>query len=279
MSIILKALKSNSEENKTNGATKPADGFFAGRDQLIEKKRSSLFKFDTTNILNSFKTKRVYILAGLFVVVLGFWVGVRIFNGGGQKIVPLGMETVTQPVDQAPAVVTTDSAPAPAPDSAPVAAPQTSADQVNQGMDAFDAGNYDQSITLFKSALETDPNNALIHNSLGLALLEKKLYSNAADEFQKALELDSDCAECFNNLGLLKSILSQPVEAKTYFERAVAISSVYPDPYFNMGVMYEKVGDLGSATKYYKQFLELYPDKSGETYSMVKKRIAELTGQ
>lgn len=277
MSIILKALKIGSEEDKSNADEKSVEGFFTGRSAPAEKKG--------LQILRGLKLKRVYILAGVFIMVMAFVVGVRIFTGSKQRVIPIETETVSHvspsPSDTAAPGAAVQPPMAEAVVSAPVtdSAAGPHAYLANQGMDAFDAGNYDESITLFKNALEADPDNAMVHNSLGLAFLEKKLYSSAAGEFQKALEIDNGCSECFNNFGLLKSILGELVEAKSYFERAISLSGSYPDPYFNMGVMYEKSGDLGNAVKYYKQFLELYPEKNSDTYTMVKKRIAELAGE
>lgn len=263
MSIILNALKSSSAEQKTNEPVTPPEksanvNFFRGKDSFVLKKKLFNIDLSALNRLN----KRTLILLALFIVALFFSVTVWILRPA-QDIATVAPEQT-------------------APESATAATEQPSLQDeslsklIAQGEEAFNKGDYDTSAALFKDALAKSPNDAMLHNNLGLVFLKKELFASASDEFQKALELDSNCSECFNNLGYLKSVLGDAAEAKKYLEKSISINPSYADPYFNLAVLCERSGDAGNATKNYRSFLDNYPDKASPIVSKVELKIKEL---
>ena len=143
----------------------------------------------------------------------------------------------------------------------------------------FDSGQYDQSLPLFQKLVQEQPSNALLQNDLGMVFLKKELYSSAQVHLTRALELDPSCEVCYGNLGYLKTLLQQYAEAETYLRKAIQLKPDEPKHYFNLAVLYEKNGDLGNGAHYYRQFLDLLPNKDSDIARKVQARIDMLTGR
>lgn len=60
------------------------------------------------------------------------------------------------------------------------------------GYDLLKAGNVEQAIKTFKSAISEDPDNANLYDSLGEAYFVAKNYNDARKNYQKSLELNPD---------------------------------------------------------------------------------------
>ena len=144
---------------------------------------------------------------------------------------------------------------------------------------SYEQGNWDVSLSLWQKGLEQSPNNASIHNNLGLIFLKKEIYSSAEKHFSRSLELDQSCAECFNNLGYLKSLLGEAKEAETYLKKSVQLNPQYADPHFNLAVLYEKNDNLGGAAQSFQNFLVLQKDPNSKISFKVQQHLRELTGK
>lgn len=190
-------------------------------------------------------------------------------------------EVPPPPVPRGPTTASAPVAPTSAVPAASAVAPVTTAvdNDLQVARSQYKSGQYDDSLKSFQKALDKDPNNASIHNDMGLALLKKELFASAEGRFAKALELDDQCAECYNNLGYLKTALEQPIEAEKYLQKSIALRPDYPDPYFNLGVMYEKNGDIGKAVSSYQSFLKKIPKADNDLAVKIKARIRDLNGE
>src|ERR1700747_1798600 len=85
-----------------------------------------------------------------------------------------------------------------------IAAPcfaQTAAVYSRQATQFAQQKSWDQAIANYRKALELEPNNALTHYNLALALKYKGDARQAVDEFQAALRLKSKWADAHYGLG------------------------------------------------------------------------------
>lgn len=257
MSVILEALKhaGKKKEKVFSSAEaiilKEGEGFFRGRKAMLDPPTTSQKSSWISN-------KRGLLLLTLLCVVVGLFIFIW-----QRKPTKVSEYHPVLPLSQA------EEEASPNPENGSV---------LEEAHLAFARGDYDTSSQLLREILEKNPENAQLHNDLGLVLTKKGLYSNAEGHYEKALEIDDKCAECFNNFGYLKSILGQTVEAKKYLEQAIQLSSSYPDPYFNLAVLYEKEGDVGNAVKHYQQFVASTLDKEGELTRKVEQHLSQLTG-
>jgi len=154
--------------------------------------------------------------------------------------------------------------------------------------------HWENSLALFKHALEVTQDNALAHNNLGSAFLEDGEIDAALHHFQAALRLRPEIPKAHNNVGhalmklgrvneavdrYLESIKLNPSAAETYNGLAVALieqgriaESIlhllkalhlephYADAYNNLGAAYRKQGRAINAAKCYLEAIRLKPD-------------------
>lgn len=278
MSVILKALRAQNDE----GGDSQASQDVSQSSQTVRPEGT--FQVDETgNVLpdDSPKSRKrqiilltILLLAIVAFVVLQNWSSWTASAVSNPVPVPVPTPVAVAPVQVAPKPV--EEVPV-VPDTLPPPVPATNND-LQIARSQYKSGEYDDSLKSFQKAIDQDPNNASIHNDMGLVLLKKGLYASAEGHFAKALELDDSCAECYNNLGYLKTALDQPVEAEKYLQKATVLKPDYPDPYFNLAVMYEKSGDVGKAVDYYQSYLKKIPKSDTELTGKIKSRIHDLSG-
>ena len=73
----------------------------------------------------------------------------------------------------------------------------------------------------YVKAVELEPNNAYLHNSLGQVYLTTKEYDKAIAMFDKAIELKKDLADSHFNLGLVYIQKQDYAKAKQYFNKVL----------------------------------------------------------
>jgi len=90
--------------------------------------------------------------------------------------------------------------------------------------------------------------------------LERRQYEMAVREFRNALAVHPDEAVVRNSLGLALIRSGRRSEAVAEFEKATQLSPDYPDPYSNLATALAGEGRLDEAARLYQQALDLSPD-------------------
>ncbi len=80
---------------------------------------------------------------------------------------------------------------------------------------------WHDSVSLFQRAIEVVPDNALAHNNLGMALVEKDRMTEALDHFQKAVEFAPGDTDARSNLGNALRALQRPADAVVAYDNAL----------------------------------------------------------
>jgi Flp pilus assembly protein TadD len=101
-----------------------------------------------------------------------------------------------------------------------------------QGLEAIEAGEFDKAEELFREALEADLFYPSAHNNLGLALLKRQRWYEAAWEFQYAAKLMPKAVEPKHNLANLLEKTGDYAGAEELYEHALELS---PDDIEVMG--------------------------------------------
>ena len=128
-------------------------------------------------------------------------------------------------------------------------------------------------------ANKLEPENANIHNELGLVYRDLEAYQQSLIHFKKALALKSKFSEAQNNLGTLYLLLKEWNLALDCFQKAVS-DILYKTPHFaynNMGLAYYNKGNYQKAIESYQKALQTFP-----SYSLCYENLArtyEATNQ
>jgi Flp pilus assembly protein TadD len=128
------------------------------------------------------------------------------------------------------------------------------------------ARNFDwhDEATLWTSATEVNPDDALAHVNLGNALLE--IPGRAPDafrEYQRALRIYPNYADAHNNLGAILLESGRADEAVAEYQAAVRLDPDYPDAHSNLGSALSQIpGRLPEAAREMETAVRLDPENA-----------------
>lgn len=121
-------------------------------------------------------------------------------------------------------------------------------------------GKVDKGISLLKTAIQIDPNDAIAHNSLGVLYFNKGLFEEATLEFKKAIGLRPSYSLHYKNLGYTLFKIGLIEEAIEQYNTAKKLEPQNPSIHYWLGVSYAEKGLFNEAIKSFKKSLELKPD-------------------
>lgn len=93
-------------------------------------------------------------------------------------------------------------------------------------------GDMDSAISEYSAALELDPNNTNVRNSIGVCFAELNDTAAAKSEFKLVTEIDPTEPMAWYNLGMLNRLKGRDETALAYFEKAYALKKdLYEIPF------------------------------------------------
>ncbi len=134
----------------------------------------------------------------------------------------------------------------------------------NLGNSLMQQGNLREGLEKLLEANRLAPENANIHNGLGLAYRDLGVYEKSIAHFKRALALQAEFPEAQNNLGTVYLLLREWDLAIDRFQMA-ASDILYKTPHFaynNMGLAYYNKGDYQKAIENYQKALRSFPSYS-----------------
>ena len=148
--------------------------------------------------------------------------------------------------------------PAPAPQVEPPS-PSSSVQDLELRGDTLRARkDYLDAIDYYRAALQKD-DTAILHNKVGVSLLQMLKYVDAQKEFQRAVKMDSSYAEGHNNLAVIYYVRRQYGSAIKEYRRAIKLNPTSASFHSNLGSAYFSRKDFNEATKEYAKAMELDP--------------------
>lgn len=114
--------------------------------------------------------------------------------------------------------------------------------------------------TLWRYALEADPDCSICHSNLGASLASRGLYDLAIASFEHSLELRPDRVVTHGNVGAALNNSGRPEEALPHFERVLARHPAHVDTRLNMAVALLRLGRQREAMTHLAIILERDPD-------------------
>jgi Tfp pilus assembly protein PilF len=95
-------------------------------------------------------------------------------------------------------------------------------------------GKFDEAIRYFSKALRINPNNARLHNYLGIVLARQKKESEAIFHFSEALRIDPNDADANYNLGIIFADQKNIKQAIRRYKRALNLNPNMTKALYNL---------------------------------------------
>jgi eukaryotic-like serine/threonine-protein kinase len=118
----------------------------------------------------------------------------------------------------------------------------------------------DEAIKHFRQALRIDPEFAYAHNSLGCALKAGGRLAEAVDHFRHALRIDPLLAEAHANLGGILIAQDRPDEALEHLRQALRSDPRFPEAHIHLCSVLKARGGLKAVIAHYQQVLRDAPE-------------------
>jgi choline-sulfatase len=118
----------------------------------------------------------------------------------------------------------------------------------------------DGAMAAFQKALEIQPGFAMAHRDLGIILLQKGLYAEAATHLQQAADLGLAHPRLYNFLGIAYSRTGRYQDAVKVYTKALDQEPNFAEAHLNLSYVYEKLNRPQSAKQQYATACKLQAD-------------------
>jgi tetratricopeptide (TPR) repeat protein len=132
----------------------------------------------------------------------------------------------------------------------------------NLGAALAATGELDEAITSFRRAIELRPEVAAVHHRLGAALRSADRREEAIASFRRAIELDSKFALAHRDLGIALSEQGEGNEAIASLRQALELSPQQPEALLHLGINLQKRGLAMEAAEILRQVIQLQPESA-----------------
>jgi tetratricopeptide (TPR) repeat protein len=120
-------------------------------------------------------------------------------------------------------------------------------------------GQYAPAAEEYRRALEVQPNDASVHNKLGICYQQLRNDAMARREYDRALELNPAYGEVWNNIGTLEQSRKRLKPAIRAYKKAIEIKPGLATPWKNLGNAYLSLGQVQEAFEAYQEAFRLDP--------------------
>ncbi|MCX6626038.1 MAG: tetratricopeptide repeat protein, partial [Candidatus Solibacter sp.] len=134
---------------------------------------------------------------------------------------------------------------------------------------ALNEGRFEAAIPEFRKALETQPKDAIVLNSLGSALAQAGRPAEAIDYLRKAGELSPTYPYPHSNLGSALAGAGRPDEAVAEFRKALALKPDLVEAHCGLGEVLARQGQMEAALSHLRQAVKYKPD-----YALAHRKLA-----
>ncbi len=122
----------------------------------------------------------------------------------------------------------------------------------------YDLEDFDNSLVVYRRALELEPENAKIHCNLGYLYWGMENITEAIKEYELSIKYDPEYEITYNNLGVIYlDDLAHIDKAKDCFEKAIELNPNYALAYYNLARTLSIKGEKIEAAKYYQDALNI----------------------
>jgi protein O-mannosyl-transferase len=140
--------------------------------------------------------------------------------------------------------------------------PECALAHIHLGVALVKRRRIDEAIVQFRQAAKFDPNSAPAYDCLGSALAELGQTDEAIVQFRQAIKLDPDNQFAHNNLGIALAERGSIDEAIVHFRHAVKIKADFARAHNCLAKALAQHGLIDEAIVHYRQGAELDPDNA-----------------
>jgi len=144
---------------------------------------------------------------------------------------------------------------------------QVANENYGAGVDAFNAGNYAETVTLMNASLaslddvaENAEALSYVYALLGAAYSRQRMFDEAIEAFRKRLAYAPDDAEANLDLGQALADSGDTEASEQFFEKALALDPDDAISQYNAGVTMVNAGDVAGGIARIERAIELQPE-------------------
>jgi tetratricopeptide (TPR) repeat protein len=134
-----------------------------------------------------------------------------------------------------------------------------SADALNRGLKAHNAGNYDDATQAYFEALSHDPKNKYAFFNLGQIAQTQKKPQIAEGYYRAALDIDPKFGSALYNLAIIRTEAGAKQEAIDLYRRDILANPNDAVVYFNLGILLRDTGSVAEANQMFQKAQQLDP--------------------
>ena len=134
---------------------------------------------------------------------------------------------------------------------------------------------WQDSLTLWRHALRTDPRSPFAHTNLGIALGALGRLDEAAAELAEAQRLNPRDADSYYNLGNVLAKQGRSVAAIAQFEAALRINARHADSHYELATLLARKRELVQAIKHFRTAIQLRPGDARAHYNLAQVYAAQ----
>jgi tetratricopeptide (TPR) repeat protein len=123
----------------------------------------------------------------------------------------------------------------------------------------FARGQFAAAADEYRKVLEFQPNDATLHNKVGICYQHLGNDAMARQHYERALELNSRYAEVWNNIGTLEQSRKRFKSAVRAYKKAIEMKPSLATPWKNLGNVYLALGQVQEAFEAYQEAFRLDP--------------------
>ena len=131
---------------------------------------------------------------------------------------------------------------------------------IDTGEDLLTKRQYEGAVTTLRQAAAMHPEEAVVQNSLGVALARTGKTQEAVDQYRKVVALSPDFPDAHGNLGAALLSMGRLDEAVPELEKALALSPNYAEAHSNLGTALAQQGRLDQALPHLRKAVQFAPE-------------------
>ncbi|HEY3218399.1 MAG TPA: tetratricopeptide repeat protein [Candidatus Limnocylindria bacterium] len=134
-----------------------------------------------------------------------------------------------------------------------------SADALNRGLKAHNAGNFDEATAAYFEALSHDGKNKFAYFNLGQIAQTRKKPAIAEGYYRSALDIDTSFAAALFNLAIIRNDFGAKAEAIDLYRRDIQADPNNAAAYFNLALILRDTGSGAEANQMFQRAQQLDP--------------------